>query len=77
MSTLLVYHPEILGLTLNEDSFQFNERHYPQTHGTGMVAMGTKTAVCFVNIFLAKTKPSQNLQPFRNAKLTMPFPCGT
>ena len=56
MSTLLVYHRylwEMLGLTLNENSFQFNERLYLQTHGT---AMGTKTAVSFANIFLAKTE---------------------
>ena len=36
---------------LKENSFQFNRRHYLQTHGT---AMGTKIAVAFANIFMAK-----------------------
>ena len=42
---------EMLRLVLKENSFQFNGRHYLQTHGT---AMGTKTAVSFANIFMAK-----------------------
>ena len=37
------------GLTLEENSFQFNGRNYLQTHGT---AMGTKMAVAFANIFM-------------------------
>jgi len=35
---------EMLGLILKENSFQFNEENYLQTHGT---AMGTKMAVSF------------------------------
>ena len=42
---------EMLGLILNENSFQFNGENYLQTHGT---AMGTKMAVSFANIFMAK-----------------------
>ena len=45
------YLREILRLILKENPFQFNGRHYLQTHGT---AMGTKTAVSFANIFMAK-----------------------
>ena len=45
------YLREMLGLILKENSFQFNGRYYLQTHGT---AMGTKTAVSFANIFMAK-----------------------
>ena len=41
----------MLCLILKENSFQFNRRHYPQTHGT---AMGTKMALAFANIFMAK-----------------------
>ena len=41
----------MLGLILNESSFQFNGQNYLQTHGT---AMGTKMAVSFANIFMAK-----------------------
>ena len=39
-------------LILKENSFQFNGKHYLQTHGT---AMGTKTVieVSFANIFMA------------------------
>ena len=40
----------MLRLILKENSFQFNGKHYLQTHGT---AMGTKTAVSFANIFMA------------------------
>ena len=42
---------EMLGLILNENSFQFNGENYLQTHGT---TMGTKMAVSFANIFMAK-----------------------
>ena len=42
---------EMLSLILHENSFQFNGKDYLQTHGT---AMGTKMAVAFANIFLAK-----------------------
>ena len=45
------YLGEMLRLILKENSFQFNGRHYLQTRGT---AMGTKTAVSFANIFMAK-----------------------
>lgn len=41
----------MLGLILKENSFQFNGDNYLQTHGT---AMGTKMAVAFANIFMAK-----------------------
>ena len=43
----------MLGLILNENSFQFNGENYFQTHGT---ATGTKIAVSFANIFMAKTE---------------------
>ena len=42
---------EMLCLVLQENSFQFNGKYYLQTHGT---AMGTKLAVAFANIFMAK-----------------------
>ena len=42
---------QALRLILQENSFQFMEGHYLQTHGT---AMGTKMAVAFANIFMAK-----------------------
>ena len=41
----------MLSLILLENSFQFNEKDYLQTHGT---AMGTKMAVAFANIFMDK-----------------------
>ena len=41
---------EMFRLIFKENSFQFNGKHYLQTHGT---AMGTKTAVSFANIFMA------------------------
>ena len=44
------YLREMLRLILKENYFQFNGKHYLQTHGT---AMGTKTAVSFANIFMA------------------------
>ena len=40
-----------LAMILKENSFQFNGRHYLQTHGT---AMGTNMAVAFANVFMAK-----------------------
>ena len=40
-----------LNLILQENSFQFC--HYLQTHGT---AMGTKMAVAFANVFMAKVE---------------------
>jgi len=45
------YLREMLGVILTEKSFEFNGRNYLQTHG---VAMGTKTAVSFANIFMAE-----------------------
>ena len=42
---------EMLRLILQENSFQFNGKDYLQIHGT---AMGTKMAVSFANIFMAK-----------------------
>ena len=45
------YLGEMLSLILQENSFQFSGKDYIQTHGT---AMGTKVAVAFTNIFIAK-----------------------
>ena len=45
------YLKEMPRLILQENSFQFNGKNFLQTHGT---AMGTKTAVSFANIFMAK-----------------------
>ena len=45
------YLREMPSLILQENSFQFNGKDYLQTQGT---AMGTKTAVAFANIFMAK-----------------------
>ena len=45
------YLREILYLILTENSFQFCGSNYLQTHGT---AMGTKMAVAFANIFMAR-----------------------
>ena len=45
------YLREMLSLILQENSFRFNGKDYLQTHGT---AMGTKMAVAFANIFMAK-----------------------
>ena len=45
------YLREMLSLILEENSFQFSGKDYLQTHGT---AMGTKMAVAFANIFMAK-----------------------
>ena len=41
----------MLRLILQENSFQFNGKDYLQIHGT---AIGTKMAVSFANIFMAK-----------------------
>ena len=41
----------MLGLTLNENSFEFNGENYLQTHGT---AMRTKMAISFGNVSMAK-----------------------
>ena len=43
------YLKELLTLILKENSFIFNGQHYLQLHG---VAMGTKTAVSFANIYI-------------------------
>jgi len=43
----------MLSLILQETSFQFNGKDYLQTHGTDM---GTKMAVAFANIFMAKVE---------------------
>ena len=45
------YLREMLYLILTENSFQFCGNNYLQTHGT---AMGTKMAVAFANIFMAR-----------------------
>ena len=46
---LLASSEKCFKLILKENSFQFNGKHYLQTHGT---AMGTKMAVAFANIFM-------------------------
>ena len=45
------YLRKMLSLILQENSFQFNRKDYLQSHGT---AMGTKMAIVFANIFMAK-----------------------
>ena len=45
------YLREMLYLILTENAFQFCGSNYSQTHGT---AMGTKMAVAFANIFMAR-----------------------
>ena len=45
------YLREMFYLILTENSFQFCDSNYLQTHGT---AMGTKMAVAFANIFMAR-----------------------
>ena len=45
------YLREMLSLILQENPFQFNGKDFLQSHGT---AMGTKMAVAFANIFMAK-----------------------
>ena len=44
---------QALRLILQETSFEFNGKNYLQTHGT---AVGTKLAVSFANIFMAKVE---------------------
>ena len=44
---------EMLYLILTENSFQFCGSNHLQTHGT---AMGTKVAVAFANIFIARVE---------------------
>ena len=56
---------EILGLILNENSFQFNGEKYFQTHET---AMGTKMAISFANIFMAKIETTLIQQSETNPK---------
>ena len=56
------YLREMLCVIPTENSFEFNEKKYLQTHG---VAMGTKTAVSFANIFMAEIETKliqQNLR---------------
>ena len=45
------YLREMLGVILTENSFEFNEKNYFQTHG---VAMETKTSVSFANKYMAE-----------------------
>ena len=49
----------MLRLLLQEKSFQYFGKDYLQTHG---IAMGTKMAVSFANIFMAKIETE--IQPF-------------
>ena len=58
------YLREMLGLILTENSFEFIKINYLQTHG---IAMGTKTAVSFANIFTAEIET--NLIQQNNTKL--------
>ncbi|XP_068672931.1 uncharacterized protein [Montipora foliosa] len=57
------YLREMLGVILTENSFEFNKKNYLQTHG---IAMGTKTAVSFANIFMAEIET--NLMQQNNTK---------
>ncbi|XP_068684512.1 uncharacterized protein [Montipora foliosa] len=57
------YLREMLGVILTENSFEFNKKNYLQTLG---VAMGTKTAVSFANIFMAEIET--NLMQQNNTK---------
>ena len=65
---------------LAENSFQFNGKNYLQIHGT---AMGTKMAVAFANIFMAKVETeilNQSVsadQSSANDSLTASSPSGT
>ena len=58
------YLRETLRLILQENAFQFKGKDFLQTHGT---AMGTKTAVSFADIFMAKIETAiidqQNTKP--------------
>ena len=62
------YLREMVGVILTENSFEFNGKNYPQTLG---VAMGTKTAVSFANIFMAEIETSLIQQ--NNTKPLMTF----
>ena len=53
------YLREMPGLILTGNSFEFNKKNYLRTHG---VAMGTKTAVSFANIFMAEIETNLILQ---------------
>jgi len=68
---------QALRLILQENSFQFCDKNYLQTHGT---AMGTKMGVAFANqIFMGKVqmaKAHSNLS-FGNDISTTFFPSGT
>ena len=44
---------EIQTVSLQENSFEFNDKNYIQIHGT---AMGTKMAVAFANIFMSSVE---------------------
>jgi len=57
---------EMLGVILTENSFEFNGKNDLQTHG---VAMGTKTAVSFANIFMAEIETNLIQQAKRMEKL--------
>ena len=50
---------EMLSLILKENSIQFNGKDYLQIHGT---AIGTKMAVAFANIFVAKIEQAISRQ---------------
>ena len=54
---------EMLSVILKENSFQFNGKDYLQIHGT---AMGTKMAVAFTNIFMAKIEQAILRQSTKN-----------
>ena len=51
------YLREMLYLILIENSFQFCDSNYLQTHGT---AMGKKMAVAFANIFIARIEKQES-----------------
>ena len=54
------YLREMLGVILTQNSFELKKKkNYLQTHG---VAMGTKTAVSFANIFMAEIETNLILQ---------------
>ena len=56
------YLREMLRLILKETSFQFNGKNYLQDHGT---AMGTRMAVAFANIFMAKLETNPKPKRFK------------
>ena len=53
------YLREMLGLILTKNSFELNGNDYLQTH---WVAMGTKTAVSFANIYRAEIETNLTQQ---------------